>query len=138
MESFTDYETRNESNVKFWLPKCFPKNVRVIVTASKSSKSYKYLQSIGSKILKLNLDPKILKSKIQSLEKRNFFVGLAHQEKIFEIVKDKLERKLIRSSLFPKILICTLCPYETPSVLSESEVDIEKIQDILALIEFSK
>jgi len=41
LESFKDLGSNVESNIKFWLPKTFPKNIKVITTAAKSSKAYK-------------------------------------------------------------------------------------------------
>lgn len=34
VDKFFDNETGKEANIAFWLPQKFPKNVRVIVTAS--------------------------------------------------------------------------------------------------------
>jgi hypothetical protein len=37
VDKFIDSETGKEANIAFWLPECFPKNVKVIVTASQGS-----------------------------------------------------------------------------------------------------
>ena len=37
VDLFIDNETGREANIAFWLPEIFPKNVKVIVTASKGS-----------------------------------------------------------------------------------------------------
>lgn len=138
LESFRDYETRNESNIKFWLPKCFPKNVKVIVTASKESKSYKYLESIGSEIINLRLDPIIIKAKISSMQNRKFFVKESQKNKIFDIVYDKLERKLIKTVLYSRLIASCFCPYETPTLLESGDVDKEKLADILDTVDYNE
>ena len=43
LDKFVEHDSEEESIIKFWLPKFFPKRVKVIVTADKGSKSFAYL-----------------------------------------------------------------------------------------------
>jgi len=43
VDQFIDSETGKEANIAFWLPECFPKNVKIIVTAAKGSESLEHL-----------------------------------------------------------------------------------------------
>lgn len=122
LESFKDFDTGIESNIKFWLPKTFPKNIKVITTAAKGSKSYKYLRKIGCKIIELRADPQMLANKIVALETRSFFCLESHKDKIFAIINDKIERKDI-SSLFMKITISCLCPYASSGIINSAEIN---------------
>ena len=124
LESFKDFDTGIESNIKFWLPKYFPKNIKVITTASKGSKSYNYLKNIGCEVIKLRADPKMLVNKINALQTRKFFCSESHKEKLFKIIEDK--KKEI-SSLFMKIAISCLCPYASNGIIGEGEIETERI-----------
>ena len=135
LESFKDFDTGTESNIKFWLPKIFPKNIKVITTAAKGSKSYKYLKNIGCKIIELRADPQMLANKITALETRRFFCGTAHQQRIFDIINGKIERKEI-SSLFMKIAISCLCPYASSGIIGADEIESERIEEILSQVDY--
>lgn len=122
LESFKDFDTGTESNIKFWLPKTFPKNIKVVTTAAKGSKSYKYLKNIGCKVIELRSNSKMLSNKVHSLENRIFFCTKSHKEKVFKILNEKIENKEI-SSMFLKIVISSFCPYLSEGLLNAEDVD---------------
>lgn len=135
LESFKDFDTGTESNIKFWLPKIFPKNIKVITTAAKGSKSYKYLKNIGCKIIELRADPQMLANKIEALQTRSFFCLDSHKDKIFSIINEKIENKDI-SSLFMKIAVSCLCPYASSGIIGADEIDKERVQEILSQVDY--
>jgi hypothetical protein len=47
IENFLDADTGRESNIAFWLPRNFPKNIKVIVTTTSSSEALAYFTKIG-------------------------------------------------------------------------------------------
>jgi hypothetical protein len=44
IDYFVDESKGEEANVAFWLPRFFPENIRVIVTADRNSKALSYFQ----------------------------------------------------------------------------------------------
>ena len=70
LEYFKDFETKRESNIKFWLPKFFPKNVRIIVTASKESKSIEYLRNLGCDSISLKPDVAMMEAILNKIESK--------------------------------------------------------------------
>ena len=47
IDYFFDRNSGKEGNIAFWLPKYFPKNVKVIVTADGESESMRYFNRLG-------------------------------------------------------------------------------------------
>lgn len=47
IENFLDADTGKESNIAFWLPKSFPRNIKVIVTTNSQSEALDYFTKIG-------------------------------------------------------------------------------------------
>jgi len=123
LEYFKDFETKKESNIKFWLPKAFPKNVRIIVTASKSSKSYEHLRNIHCENVFLKPDVSMLEAILTKIESKQFFCEKEHHEKLNSILKDKVLNRKVESSMYFKAATSMLSPYPTEGVLEYGEVD---------------
>lgn len=71
IDYFMDRNNGKEGNIAFWLPKYFPKNVKVIVTADRESESMKYFTKLGCQKVNIPYDINIMKSMIKShLEKK--------------------------------------------------------------------
>lgn len=61
IDNFKDMlDLHREANVSFWLPKYFPKNIKVIVTAEKNSNSMRILKST-CQVIPIVCDQKIIK-----------------------------------------------------------------------------
>lgn len=136
LENFLDPETGFESSIKFWLPKSFPKHIRVITTAAKGSKSYNYLKRLGCKIIEMRAEPKMMQFKLDNLESRKFLCGQAQKDKVFDIIKRRINNEEI-SALFMKIAISCFCPYPSEGIVSEEDVDEDDVRDILATVDDS-
>jgi hypothetical protein len=137
LENFLDQDTGLESNIKFWLPRFFPSNIRVITTAAKNSKSYKHLKGIGCKVIELRADPKMMQNKLMSLKSRKFFCSQTQKDRVFDILEKRVENQEI-SSLFMKISVSCFSPYASTGIVSASDVEDAEVQDILASVDLDK
>lgn len=72
IENFIDRDTRNESSLKFWLPKNFPRKVRFIVTAEPESKSAEYLRNLGCKSIKVAASTEAVTSYLEKMKAKNY------------------------------------------------------------------
>lgn len=64
IDYFIDRANGKEGNIAFWLPKYFPKNVKVIVTADGQSESMRYFNKLGCKKVLIPSDPGLMKSMV--------------------------------------------------------------------------
>lgn len=131
LESFKDMGSNQESNIKFWFPKTFPKNIKVITTAAKNSKAYTYLKKIGCKIIQLRSDKQMMGDKITAMDSRNYFCTTEHRDKILSVVNGRIKIGKI-SSLFMKTTLACFTPYVSKGIIHEGEVDSQTIQEILS------
>lgn len=65
IDYFVDRGTGKEGNIAFWLPKYFPKNVKVIVTADGESESMRYFNSLGCPKVSIPYDVAVMKTMIK-------------------------------------------------------------------------
>lgn len=84
----------------------------------------------------MKAEENILKFKLENLESRNFYCGLSQKERVFEIIKERSHNGEI-SALFTKIAVSCFCPYPSPGIVNEEDVDIEDVKDILATVDDS-
>lgn len=66
IDYFLDKNNGKEGNIAFWLPKCFPKNVKVIVTADKESESMRYFNKLGCRKVSIPFDAGNMRSMINN------------------------------------------------------------------------
>lgn len=66
IDYFLDKSSGKEGNIAFWLPKCFPKNVKVIVTADRESESLRYFNKLGCQKVSIPYDANMMRSMIKS------------------------------------------------------------------------
>lgn len=138
LENIKDQETGLESNIKFWLPKFFPTNVRVIVTTSKNSESYTNLIRNGSPVLSLCSDSSTLNKMLVDLKTREFLCKDSHRDRVFKLLEDRLKEDPSPTSLFVKAMVSCLAPYKMEGILDESSVDLKRVNDILKEVDFDK
>ena len=133
LQFFTEFESKKESELKFWFPKSFPKNIRVIITANKSSKSYANILKRNS--INPQIDWSLFNSKdiLSSIQDRIFFMPQDYVSKIFSDIKE-LSEELYMDRTAIKTLISTFCPYETDGILTKDQVDLNKTSSILTSI----
>jgi hypothetical protein len=81
IDYFLDRSNGKEGNIAFWLPKCFPKNVKVIVTADRESESMKYFNKLGCQKVNIPYDINIMKSMMkQHLDKHLCVEGTVKEQ----------------------------------------------------------
>lgn len=59
-----DRGSGKEGNIAFWLPKYFPKNVKVIVTVDGQSESMRYFNKLNCQKVVIPSDPNLVKAMI--------------------------------------------------------------------------
>ena len=105
VDNFRDEETKEESSLKFWLPKTFPDRVRFIITASPNSKSQEYLKGLGCDVLKINSDVKVIREWMEKTQLKR--VTIAEQKyltKIYEIIDSKITEKTAKMIVVKALL----------------------------------
>lgn len=136
LSHFTEFESRRESEIKFWLPKYFPKNIRVIITVDKNKPSYANLIKRGCQILEIGKNPFESKDLFLTLEKRSFLMPPDYVKDFLANLKEKGEDcNLERTSM--KTLVAVFCPYETPGIFSKDMADMPKVSSILSSLDFA-
>lgn len=65
IDYFMDRGSGKEGNIAFWLPKYFPKHVKVIVTADGQSESMKYFNKLNCQKVVIPSDASLMRSMIK-------------------------------------------------------------------------
>lgn len=103
-----DRNNGKEGNIAFWLPKYFPKNVKVIVTADRESESMKYFTKLGCQKVSIPYDINIMKSMIKfHLEKKLCVEGETKNE-LLRTLEDGLKKTEVTSLFVKSYLNCLL------------------------------
>lgn len=66
IDYFVDRGTNKEGNIAFWLPRYFPKNVKVIVTADRESESMNFFSKLGCPKVTIPVDMQIVTTLIKT------------------------------------------------------------------------
>ena len=122
LDKFVEHDSEEESIIKFWLPKFFPKRVKVIVTADKGSKSFAYLQKLGCQTIMLDTSQQTMTQVIKNYENRKFVMPATYSQAFMNILKSKIDKGLILKTLFIKTAISCLCPYESSGIMNFDNV----------------
>lgn len=135
LQYFTEFESKKESEIKFWLPRSFPKNIRVIITADRKSKSYANILKRNCLVLDVDRNTFTNSDILSTLRNKSFFMPIDYVEKIMADLKEMGEDlELDRTTV--KTFACIFCPYETLNILTKDQVDLTKIEEILRSIDF--
>ena len=129
IHNFKEFGTDQESEIKFWLPKYFPKRIRVIVTVDSDKKSLQNLIRRGSKIIEVEKVTLSTHDFRNRLAKKVFLMGVEHQHWFFDILNSKIENGL--EPVKAKSLMGSYCPHETLKILEKSECDLPAVESIL-------
>lgn len=136
VDNFHDDDSKNESSLKFWLPKYFPERIRVIITASPGSKSKGYLKSLGCNIITLKADKRMVRSYLKdvSVNSHKYLLGgTEHFDKLKEVVDTKLEDTSV-NMIFAKSLFAMF----SPRISSETPREKSNLPSILTSIDYKK
>jgi hypothetical protein len=128
LENFLDPETKKESSLKFWLPKTFPDNVRVIVTASPTSKSAAYMKDLGCYTLPILAEKTVIQSWLDNAysKKKQYLVDENHLKKLTQFIGSRIENDSVKM-IYVKGIMGLLAPMSYPQIENEhSEKELLK------------
>ena len=74
IDHFIDPLTNQEAIVAFWLPRFFPKHVRIIITGDKASNSYKYFEEKKCKMIYIPVVQSIVNTMLEQHVKKELFI----------------------------------------------------------------
>lgn len=118
------------------MPKYFPKNVKVIVTADRESESMKYFTKLGCQKVNIPYDINIMKSMIrQHLEKKLCIEGETKQD-LLRTLEESL-KKVEVTSLFVKSYLNCILP-EKLEYLDLAEESLKKLQNCIDKVDRTK
>lgn len=135
IDKFTEKDGITESRLKFWLPKYFPTRFRVIVTAARGSQTYDYLKTQKCPILELVTSNNTLELLLNSFKNRSFLMDADFVDKFMQILKKRVKEGSIRENLFLKVAVGSLCPYETPGILTFEQISALRMRSIISGID---
>lgn len=74
IDYFLDKNNGREGNIAFWLPRVFPKNVKVIVTADRDSESMKYFNKLECHRVSMPSDVGVMRGMVKSYFEKELYV----------------------------------------------------------------
>lgn len=133
---FTEFGSKRESEIKFWLPKYFPKRIRVIVTASKNSKTYANLLKRKCQMFEFDKSMFVPTDVFITLSQKSFLMPEEYNRTFLDTLKEITEECYLDRSCV-KGLASAFCPYETKNIYSKEMADMTNISKILYSIDFA-
>ncbi len=122
------FDKNLENNIKFWLPKYFPKRVRFIITLDEDSYNLDYFKNQGCPILQMNQSEKSIESTLSIFEKREFLLDPSYVSKMFITLKKTIQNIKGVSNFFIEVFICSFIPYFEGGVNDLDEEVVKIIQ----------
>lgn len=92
IDYFHDRTSGKEGNIAFWLPRCFPKHVKVIVTADGESESMKYFDRLGCQKVAIPYDPSLMRSMIRQYLEKQLCVQGAIKAQLLAVLEEGIKR----------------------------------------------
>jgi aminoglycoside phosphotransferase len=136
IDYFLDKNNGREGNIAFWLPKCFPKNVKVIVTADRDSESMKYFDKLECHKVSVPSDVGIMRSMVKSHAEKELCVEGNIKNELLWIAEENLKQPEV-TSLYAKAFLSCLLP-EKHEAVELSETSLISIQGCLEKIDKAK
>ncbi|CAD8126406.1 unnamed protein product [Paramecium sonneborni] len=120
-------DMHREANVNFWLPKYFPTNIKVIVTAEKQSASMRLLKP-DCQVIPIVSDKTVMKQTVNHhLAKHLLIQNIDNLLDIFISFNYKVRNQPV----FVRSYFSVFIPYPTEGVVEQNEVDQTLVEDIL-------
>ena len=88
IDCFTDRTTGREGNIAFWLPRAFPKNVKVIVTADRESQSMAYFNNLGCQKVTIPYDPAVMRNMVHIHTNKPLCFDNSIKDKLLSLLED--------------------------------------------------
>ena len=108
IDYFLDKNNGKEGNIAFWLPKCFPKNVKVIVTADKESESMKYFNKLGCQKVTIPFDAVNMRSMMKKHMEKQICIEGSLRNELLHILDESLKKPMVTSLYVKSYLNCLL------------------------------
>jgi len=137
LHNFVEFETKQESEIKFWLPKYFPRRVRVIVTVDSRSKSFNYLKKKLSTVITVDKNLIVSDDALEELKTKQSFATDEYLRDFLEQIKEKADEGYLDRSCV-KALSASFCPHLTPKIVPTDKVDLQFIRKILSSVDFEQ
>lgn len=93
IDYFADRETNREGNIAFWLPKCFPRHVKVIVTADPQSETMRHFNRLGCMKLTIASDQSIVRAMVKSHCQKKLCVHEPLRSKLVALLDELLVKE---------------------------------------------
>ncbi|CAD8161669.1 unnamed protein product [Paramecium pentaurelia] len=130
IDNFRDMlDVHREANVSFWLPKYFPKNIKVIVTAEKNSNSMRILKP-SCHVIPITCDPKVIKTMVNGHFGKQSFLTDQRVQTIQDLFI-QLNYKVRNQPLFVRSFMTVFLPYPTDGLVELKDIDVDTVENIL-------
>ena len=138
INQFNELDTGMPADLKFWLPKTFPRRIKFIVTAGINTSAHDYLKNIKCERLLLTVDKSLYTEMIKDLNENQAVCSSDNQKKCHDIIQKKMGEESIPNILFLKIFYSAFCPYESPELVTGEQISKSKIDKILKDLDWEK
>ncbi|CAD8212015.1 unnamed protein product [Paramecium pentaurelia] len=120
-------DMHREANVNFWLPKYFPTNIKVIVTAERQSASMKLLKP-DCQVIPIVSDKTVMKQTVNHHLGKHLLIQ--NPQNILDIFI-QLSYKVRNQPVFVRSYFSVFIPYPSEGVVEEYEIDQSIVEQIL-------
>ena len=125
VDRFIDSENGKEANIAFWLPEYFPKNIKMIVTASKSSDAIEHLEKNNCEIVDIEPCKEIAEALLSRASEKETIVNKTTHTRLNNILITLKERLNNLSCLYS--FIDSYCDCLIPSKNSNIPKDVQNV-----------
>ncbi|CAK89279.1 unnamed protein product (macronuclear) [Paramecium tetraurelia] len=120
-------DMHREANVNFWLPKYFPTNIKVIVTAERQSASMKLLKP-DCQVIPIVSDKTVMKQTVNHHLGKHLLIQ--NPQNLLDIFI-QLSYKVRNQPVFVRAYFSVFIPYPSEGVVEENEIDQRIVEQIL-------
>ncbi|CAD8209657.1 unnamed protein product [Paramecium pentaurelia] len=120
-------DMHREANVNFWLPKYFPSNIKVIVTAERQSASMKLLKP-DCHVIPIVSDKIVMKQTVNHHLGKHLLIQ--NPQNILDIFI-QLSYKVRNQPVFVRSYFSVFIPYPSEGVVEQEEIDQSIVEQIL-------
>ena len=109
IDYFLDKNNGREGNIAFWLPRIFPKNVKVIVTADRDSESMKYFNKLECHRVSMPSDVGVMRGMVKSHFEKELCVEGSIKNELMAMLEENIKKPEV-TSLYVKVYMNCLLP----------------------------
>ena len=131
IHNFIEFETKLESDIKFWLPHSFPKRVRVIVSSNNRTKSFGALERRKSTIVKVMKDHSNADRALDKYSEKKFICPKDYVDVFLKNLRESIGSECLDDTAIT-YCIGFYCPYYSKGILEHAQVNAEACLEILS------